>query len=107
MSDTTQPQPTEGGPVKMTLQAAVDQQTAKLAPQYVAEFQAMLSKVHPAWLVNPETEVVCEDKFEAAAYRVLLDAHDLTHIPVRIKAKPGTSLKKKILNQPQPPRRPR
>ena len=107
MTDPTQPQPIEGGPVKITLQAAVDQQTAKLAPQYVAEFKAMMAKTHGALLAHPETVLVCADKFEAAAYRALLDAADFPHIGIRIEApRPRRqSLKKKIINHPGPPRR--
>ena len=107
MTDPNQPQPSPTGPVKMTLQAAVDQQTAKLAPQYVAGFKAMMEKTHGALLAHPETVLVCVDKLESAAYRALLDAAGFRHIGIRIEApRPQQqSLKKKIINHPGPPRR--
>lgn len=73
------------GPVQFTVQVAADTRAAAMATFYAAAFQKLMASTLGATLTHPDTKLVCADKFEAAAYRAMLDATGYAHVVIEVK----------------------
>lgn len=55
-----------------------------MAVNYVADFKDLMRSTHGAVLVNPDSILICRDKFEATAYRAMLDAVGYQHVTIQV-----------------------